>query len=69
MGTKRQDPKNINEDEIENESAAPLPSREAMSIIDVTPGPKIPYQPPDGFAAEDPGFSTDQGINERDSDA
>jgi hypothetical protein len=65
MGTKPQDPKNIDEDEIENESAAPLPSREAMSIIDPTPGPKIPYQPPDGFAAEDPGFTTDQGIEER----
>jgi hypothetical protein len=63
MGTKPQDPKNIDEDEIENESAAPLPSREAMSIIDPTPGPKIPYQPPDGF--EDPGFTTDQGIEER----
>jgi hypothetical protein len=65
MGKKPQDSKRIDEDEIANETAAPLPSREAMSIIDPTPGPKIPYQPPDGFAAEDPGFTTDQGIEER----
>jgi hypothetical protein len=67
MGKKPQDPKNIDEDEIENETAAPLPSREAMSIIDPTPGPKIPYQPPDGFASD--GFTTDQGIRESDPDA
>ena len=49
----------VEEDEIDQESASQLPSREVMSIIDVTPGPKIPYQPPD------PDFSTDQGIEER----
>jgi hypothetical protein len=58
LAKNRQDPDRQIDDEIEQENAAPLPSREAMSIIDVTPGPKIPYEPPDG------GFSTGQGIDE-----
>jgi hypothetical protein len=61
MGDKRERPRKIDDDEIEQENAAPLPSREAMSIIDPTPGPKIPY--------EDPEFTTDQGISERDPGA
>ena len=51
MGTKPQDPNRKIDDEIEQENAAPLPSREAMSIIDPTPGPKI-YEPPDGFTTD-----------------
>jgi hypothetical protein len=62
LGKKQQDPDRKIDDEIEQENAAPLPSREAMSIIDVTPGPKIPYEPADGF-------TTDQGIRESDPDA
>jgi hypothetical protein len=59
MGAKPERPnRQLDEDEIEQETAAPLPSREAMSIIDPSAGPKIPY--------EDPEFTTDQGINERD---
>jgi len=46
------------EDEIDEETAAPLPSRDVMSIIDPSVGIKIPFQPPDGM-------TTDQGIDER----
>jgi hypothetical protein len=54
MRDEPEDPRTDEDDEIEQENAAPLPSREAMSIIDVTPGPKIPYEPADGFTT-DPG--------------
>lgn len=43
----------LEEDDIEQQTASPLPSREVMSIIDV-PGPRIPYQPPDGVFATEP---------------
>ena len=62
MGNQPEDPRTDEKDEFEQETASPLPTREAMSIIDVTPGPKIPYEPADGF-------TTDQGINERDPGA
>ena len=61
MGNQPDDPRTDEKDEIEGETASPLPAREAMSIIDLTPGPKI-YEPPDGF-------TTDQGISESDPDA
>ena len=60
-GYQPEDPRTEEKDEFEQETASPLPTREAMSIIDPTLGPKI-YEPPDGF-------STDQGISERDPDA
>ena len=61
MGREPEVPDNeLEQDEIDQETASRLPSREVMSIIDPTPGPKIPYQPPD------PEFTTDQGISERD---
>jgi hypothetical protein len=50
----------LEEDAIDQETATPLPSREVMSIIDPSPGPKIPYQPPD------PEFTPGQGIDEGD---
>ena len=62
MGREPEVPDNqLEEDEIDQETASRLPSREVMSIIDPTPGPKIPY--------EDSEFTTDQGINERDPGA
>jgi hypothetical protein len=43
MGNKRQGEDEV--DEIEGEEAAPLPSREAMSLIDPSIGPRFPLEP------------------------
>jgi hypothetical protein len=54
------------DDEVEQQTAIPLPAREAMSIVDPTLGPKVfPQSATPDPAVTDPVMTTDQGIDER----
>jgi hypothetical protein len=54
------------DDEVEQQTAIPLPAREAMSIVDPTLGPKVfPQSATPDPSVTDPAMTTDQGIDER----
>ena len=63
MGNQPEDPRTEEKDDFEQETASPLPTREAMSIIDPTLGPKI-YEPPDGFSTDPSGEVPDDRYEE-----
>ncbi|HKY52138.1 MAG TPA: hypothetical protein VJP45_12855 [Candidatus Limnocylindria bacterium] len=62
MSREPTDQNGLDTDEIvEQQTAVALPQREAMSIVDLSLGPKIFPQSP-----ADPPLTTDQGIDESD---